>query len=122
LSELRPHLSKNIFLETVRRLSDSNNFKFAYILDGSVKAVAGFRIAEWLYSRYYLEIEDLITSEKERSKGYGGKLIDWLYKYASERNCQQLRLVSGVARESAHRFYLRKGMGFEGKCFTIRIE
>jgi GNAT superfamily N-acetyltransferase len=122
LSELRPHLSKNTFLKTVRRLSDSNNFKLAYIFDASVKAVAGFRIAEWLYSGYYLEIEDLITSENERSKGYAGKLFDWLYKYASERNCQQLRLVSGVARESAHRFYLRKGTGFEAKYFTIKIK
>jgi GNAT superfamily N-acetyltransferase len=138
VSELRPHLKREDFVSTVRRLAE-NNFKLVYLADlygkseeslssinsihsiHSIKAVAGIRIAEWLHSGRYLEIEDLITTQADRSKAYGSALFDWLLDYAKAHQCQQLRLVSGVARESAHRFYERKGMQFEAKYFSINI-
>lgn len=122
LVELRPHLSKTEFLSTIKRLEEKNNFKLVYLKDSTIKAVAGVRISEWLYSGQYLEIEDLITTQTDRSKGYGGALFDWLLAYAKTNNCQQVRLVSGVAREAAHRFYLKKGMIFEAKYFSINIK
>lgn len=135
LSELRPHLKREDFVSTVRRLAE-NNFKLVYLADSygkseeslssthsihSIKAVAGIRIAEWLHSGRYLEIEDLITTEADRSKAYGSTLFDWLLDYAKAHHCQQMRLVSGVAREAAHRFYERKGMQFEAKYFSINV-
>ncbi len=121
LLELRPHLNKSEFLNTIRRLEAQANFNLVFIKDPEIKAVAGIRISEWLYSGQYLEIEDLITTQTERSQGYGGALFDWLLQYAKSKKCKQLRLVSGVARESAHRFYLKKGMLFEAKYFSINI-
>lgn len=122
LAELRPHLAADSFVETVRRLEASANFRLVYLFDGAVKAVAGIRISEWLYSGRYLEIEDLITTHSARSKGYGGQLFDWVHQHAKANNCHQLRLVSGVARESAHRFYIAKGMVFEAKYFSLAIQ
>ncbi|MES2676650.1 MAG: GNAT family N-acetyltransferase [Pseudomonadota bacterium] len=122
LQELRPHLCKEKFVATIGKLAATTNFKLVYLTDSGVKAVAGIRISEWLYSGRYLEIEDLITTQSERSKGYGGILFDWLHDYAITHHCDQLRLVSGVARESAHRFYLRKGMIFEAKYFSMNIK
>lgn len=122
LAELRPHLTADSFVETVRRLEANTNFRLVYLFDDAVKAVAGIRVAEWLYSGRYLEIEDLITTHTARSKGYGGLLFDWLHQYAKAKNCHQLRLVSGVARESAHRFYIAKGMVFEAKYFSMTIK
>lgn len=76
---------------------------------------------EWLYTGKYLEIDDLITTEAERSKGYGAKLFDWLAGYAREQNCVQLRLVSGIQRADAHRFYQNMGMKFEAKYFWLNL-
>jgi GNAT superfamily N-acetyltransferase len=121
LAELRPHLAEDSFIETIRRLEASSHFKLVYLQEGTVKAVAGIRISEWLHSGRYLEIEDLITTHTERSKGYGGMLFDWLHQYAKTKQCRQLRLVSGVARDSAHRFYLTKGMVFEAKYFSMSL-
>lgn len=122
LTELRPHLAVDDFIDTIRRLEAGSNYRLVYLYDGAVKAVAGIRIGEWLYSGRYLEIEDLITTHTARSKGYGGLLFDWLHQYAKANDCRQLRLVSGVARESAHRFYLAKGMVFEAKYFSMSIK
>ncbi len=121
MAELRPHISADDFLPLIKRLSGNFNFQMAYLSDGEVKAVAGFRIAEWLAGGKYLEIEDLATSSGERSKGYGGALFDWLVEHAKEENCDQLRLVSSVKRFDAHRFYLNKRMIIEAHYFSMPL-
>ena len=119
--QLRPHLQEVEFLNAVNRLAEKTGFKLAYLIDGDVKAVAGYRVSEWLHAGRYMEIEDLVTSSAERSKGYGGQLFDWLLAQARLEGCRQLRLVSGVKRTDAHRFYLRKGMIHEAQYFSLNL-
>ena len=121
MAELRPHIQPSQFLPMVRRLTEVAGFQLAYLQDGGIKAVAGFRISEWLAGGRYLEIEDLVAQSNERSKGYGGELFEWLVKYAKEHGCRQIRLVSRVSRVDAHRFYLRKGMNLEAHYFSIDV-
>lgn len=122
MAELRPHVKPDEFLPTIKRLSETANFRMAYLFDGEVKAVAGFRVSEWLAGGKYLEIEDLAAKSGERSKGYGGKLFDWLVAYAKSENCRHLKLVSNVTRFGAHRFYLRKRMNIRAYYFTLDLE
>ena len=122
MSELRPHIPQDEFLPMVKRLAEIAGFQLAYLTDGEIKAVAGFRISEWLAGGKYLEIEDLAAKSGERSKGYGGALFDWLVEHAKENNCLQARLVSRVNRLDAHRFYLRKGMNLEAHYFSMNLK
>ena len=121
MAELRPHIRSDEFLSLVKRLSAIAGFQLACLTDSEIKAVAGFRISEWLAGGKYLEIEDLVVKSGERSKGYGGELFDWLVEYAKENNCLQVRLVSRVSRTGAHRFYLRKGMNLEAHYFSMNL-
>lgn len=121
VSELRPHLSQEGFMELVTRMQKNHGYQLAYVDDNGVKSVAGIRVAEWLYAGKYLEIDDLITAEGERSKGYGARLFHWVADYARKQQCVQLRLVSGVQRIDAHRFYQNKGMTFEAKYFSLML-
>lgn len=122
MAELRPHIEANEFVPKVKKLAEHADFKLAYLTDCQVKAVAGFRISEWLARGKYLEIEDLVTAEGDRSKGYGGQLFDWLVNYAREQNCDQVRLVSHVNRFDAHRFYLAKKMIIEAHYFSLPLK
>lgn len=123
MSELRPHLAAEDFLSRVKKLTDTTGLRLAFLRDdGEVKAVAGFRISEWLaFDGKYLEIEDLATKSGARSKGYGGALFDWLVAYAKKNGCTHLRLVSNVARRDAHRFYERKGMAHVAHYFSMNL-
>jgi GNAT superfamily N-acetyltransferase len=121
VSELRPHLSLEGFISLVERMRENHGYELAYLDDDGIKAVAGIRMAEWLYTGKYLEIEDLITTAAERSRGYGAMLFDWIANYARAKECIQLRLVSGAQRIDAHRFYLNKGMKFEAKYFSLNL-
>ncbi len=122
IAELRPHILPEEFLPLVKRLTEIARFQLAYLTDSEIKAVAGFRISEWLAGGKYLEIEDLVAKSDERSKGYGGELFDWLVEHAKQNNCLQVRLVSRVSRLDAHRFYLRKGMTLEAHYFSLNLK
>ncbi|MCU0753509.1 MAG: GNAT family N-acetyltransferase [Xanthomonadales bacterium] len=121
IAQLRPHLEEMDFVTTIERLSERTGFKLAYLLDRDARAVAGFRVSEWLHSGKHLEIEDLITNSTDRSKGYGRKLFDWLVAQARLEGCSQLCLVSGVKRIDAHRFYVRQGMVHEAQYFSLNL-
>jgi GNAT superfamily N-acetyltransferase len=122
MSELRPHVEPDEFLRRVKRQEAIAGYKLAYITDGEVKAVAGFRISECLAWGKFLYVDDLVAKSEERSKGYGGALLDWLIEYAREDGCEQFHLDSGVQRFAAHRFYLNKRMFIEGHHFGLKLK
>lgn len=122
MAELRPHLGRDEFVQTIKRLAKVADYRLAYLSVGGVKAVAGFRISEWLAGGKYLEIEDLVAASDERSKGYGGELFDWLVTHAEENDCDHIRLVSRVTRFGAHRFYLNKRMIIEAYYFSRQLK
>jgi ribosomal protein S18 acetylase RimI-like enzyme len=122
MAELRPHIQPDEFVPIVRRLAEFAGFQLSFLTDGEIRAVAGFRISEWLAGGRYLEIEDLVVKSGQRSRGYGSELFDWLLEHAKENNCRQVRLVSRVSRLDAHRFYLRKGMNVEAHYFSMDVK
>ena len=109
--------------EQVRRQMAASGFRLVYLTDeAEVKAVGGIRVAEWLARGTSLEIEDLVATEHDRSKGYGGKLFDWIVEHAKANGCKEVRLVSHVTRYRAHRFYLNKGMIIDAHFFSMPLE
>lgn len=122
MSELRPHIAPEDFLPQVRRQMSASGFRLVYLTDdGSVKAVAGVRVAEWLARGLSLDLEDLVATESDRSKGYGGRLFDWIVDHARSAGCTEIRLVSHVTRYRAHQFYLRKGMIIDAHFFSLPL-
>jgi len=108
MSQLRPNIKKEEFLSRVRE-QERTGYTLAFGQDsGRVVSAAGFRFVETLAWGKFLYVDDLVTDEAQRSKGYGDKMIDWLMEYAKENQCKEFHLDSGVQRFSAHRFYFRK--------------
>jgi GNAT superfamily N-acetyltransferase len=122
MAELRPHVPAEGFVPRVRRQMEVAGYKLAYLSDGGVKAVAGFRVSECLAWGKFVYVDDLVSKEGERSKGYGGQLFDWLVEYARGEDCDQFHLDSGVQRFAAHRFYLDKRMFIEAHHFGLKLK
>jgi GNAT superfamily N-acetyltransferase len=121
MRELRPHIPAGEFLARIRR-QEKDGFRLAFVEDGgAVKAVAGYRIFETLAWGKILYVDDLVTSERERSKGHGDRLINWLVAEARKHGCDQFHLDSAVHRFGAHRFYLRKRMDISCHHFSMKI-
>jgi GNAT superfamily N-acetyltransferase len=122
MAELRPHVQPDEFLQRVRRQIKVADYKLAYLTDGEVKAVAGFRVSECLAWGKFLYVDDLVAKSGERSKGYGGALFDWLVRYAKDVDCDEFHLDSGVQRFAAHRFYLNRRMMIEAHHFGLKLK
>jgi GNAT superfamily N-acetyltransferase len=110
MKQLRSHLSEQNFIDQVNRQTEGG-YRLAFVeVDGAVTSVAGFRISECLAWGVFMYVDDLVTDENIRSKGYGKVMLSWLLQYAERSGCKQLHLDSGVQRFGAHRFYLTHGM------------
>jgi GNAT superfamily N-acetyltransferase len=121
MAELRPHVPPDEFLLRVKRQAEIAGYKLVCVVDEEVKAAAGFRISECLAWGKFLYVDDLVAKSSDRSKGYGGALLDWLVEYARTEDCDQFHLDSGVTRFDAHRFYLNKRMFIEAHHFSLRL-
>jgi GNAT superfamily N-acetyltransferase len=121
MAELRPHIHRDEFLVRVKRQAE-DGYQLACIMDGEVKGVAGFRMSENLAWGRFLYVDDLVAKSQDRSRGYGGALLDWLISHARENGCDQLHLDSGVQRFDAHRFYLVKRMIISSHHFFIDLK
>jgi GNAT superfamily N-acetyltransferase len=121
MSELRPHLTADEFAARVLRQQVSG-YKLAFLeAEQTVQSVAGFRLMENLAWGRILYVDDLVTAEQSRSRGFGDALFDWLVEYAKSQNCRQLHLDSGVQRFRAHAFYLRKKMIISSHHFALTL-
>jgi GNAT superfamily N-acetyltransferase len=122
MSELRPHLNKDDFVPTIREM-EKGGYRLAYIEAGSnVICVAGYRIAHNLHMGKHLYIDDLVTAESYRSKGYGEKLLSWLKELAIKEGCSYLHLDSGTHRERAHKFYFQQDLTIASFHFSQKLE
>ncbi len=123
MRELRTHLATGAeFVEQVQR-QQTEGYRLAFLeTEGAVRAVAGYRIFELLFSGRTLYVDDLVTQAGERSRGFGGQLFDWLVAEARRQNCQAFSLDSGVQRFDAHRFYLLKRMQIAAHHFTLTLK
>lgn len=118
--QLRPHLTETAFVEQVKRQQKSG-YHLVYLEENGVKAIAGFRILEMLANGRFLYVDDLVSDDSERSKGYGKSLMNWLTDYARSQNCISLQLDSGTHRTRAHRFYFRQGMAITSFHFSLKL-
>jgi GNAT superfamily N-acetyltransferase len=123
MRELRPHFTdRKKFVERVRR-QQRDGYLLAFVeAGGEIRAVAGYRFLESLYSGRFMYVDDLVTREGDRSSGYGGKLFDWLLRQAREKKCANLELDSGVQRFDAHRFYFVKRMKISSYHFALPLD
>jgi len=122
MAQLRPHLSKEEFVHQVRR-QQQDGYRLAYLEDqGEIRSLAGFRMMEMLAFGKLMYVDDLVTAENHRSRGYGASLFDWLIARARADGCAQLHLDSGVHRFAAHRFYLMKRMEISSHHFSLKLD
>lgn len=122
MHQLRPHLTEEVFIEQVQRQFVEGYKLISLKTDGEVKALAGFRILEFLAWGKVLYIDDLITGAQTRKKGYASMLLRWLIQKAEATHCDQVHLDSGYMRHDAHRFYLKHGFKLHSHHFSLNLK
>jgi GNAT superfamily N-acetyltransferase len=70
--------------------------------------------------RPYALIENVITAEKYRNKGYATRILDYAKELAIKENCYKLMLMTGSKKESTLNFYKKAGYNKEDKTAFIQ--
>lgn len=110
IKELRPHLSLTEYLEIYAEAHKSNGYEIVAIEEeGNVVAAMGYRILFDYVRGKHLYIDDLVSTEKSRSKGLGAKLLKYAESVAKELKCKSLRLCTGIENERGIQFYEKNG-------------
>jgi len=121
IKELRPHLKQENFVETIRYMEEEG-YRLVFIEDNNeVVSVAGYRISTCLFKGKNLYIDDLVTANKARSKGYGERLITHLQEKAVNEKCHFYCLDSGTHRGEAHKFYFTQGFTIASYHFSKQL-
>ncbi len=105
--ELRPHLPVD-YLEKMRRvLSEA---RMALAVEG--EEVLGLAVCRWhedTFNGVKFYVDDLVITEKKRSRGVGKALLAHLEAIARGVGAEGMVLDSGTQRLQAHKFYFREG-------------
>ena len=123
MRELRTHLKDEAeFVARCRVQMAQAGWQLIYVEDGGVvAAVAGFRIQHMLFSGKTLYVDDLVTAESRRSKGFGETLMAWMENHGREQGCETFSLDSGTQRADAHKFYFRQGLPITSFHFAKKL-
>lgn len=115
--QLRPDLDDDYPAQIERMFAEGARL-VQLVDEGEVRAIGLWRVFETTYCGRRLEIEDLVSSEAHRSRGYGAALLRWFDAAAVSLGCPTTTLHSGVHRDRAHRFYFREGFHIMAFHFT----
>ena len=115
--QLRPALDSDYPAQMERILGEGARL-VQLVDEGEVRAIGLWRVFETTYCGRRLEIEDLVSSEAHRSRGYGAALLRWFDARAVALGCPTTTLHSAVHRDRAHRFYFREGFHIMGFHFS----
>jgi GNAT superfamily N-acetyltransferase len=110
MRQLRPKLEAAEFADRVA-VQQGEGYWLAYMEhEGAVVAAAGFRVMHVLWSGKTMYVDDLVTDEAMRSRGFGEAMLTWLMEQARKEGCETFSLDSGTHRHQAHAFYFREGL------------
>jgi len=122
VSQLRPEFDEARFLAQMhRQIAQGCRATVLYDAEGAPRAFACWRVLEMLAVGLHVYVDDLVTDQTVRSRGYGKAMLDWLKAEAERLGCVRLQLDSGTQRRDAHAFYLREGLRIEAFHFGIAL-
>jgi GNAT superfamily N-acetyltransferase len=122
MHDLRPHIGQHEFVERIRS-QQQQGYHLAFIRDESGPvAAAGYRYITNLAWGHFMYVDDLVTSDRARSRGYGAALLSWLHEEARRHDCGELHLDTGTWRGGAQRFYKREGMELTSYHFASKLD
>jgi GNAT superfamily N-acetyltransferase len=111
MRELRPHLTSEAeFVERWRRQCADGYRLLAVWRDETAVALAGWRVQENLVHGRFLYVDDLVTTETERSRGHGERLMTAIVAEGRRLGLARLVLDTPLSNVLGHRFYYRNGL------------
>ncbi len=109
INEMYPTISLEDYSNELDLMLLNNYKQIAVFEHEEMIGISGFWVGTKLWCGKYLELDNVFTSTKHRSKGVGDLIFTYLEKKALELNCTMLALDSYTDNFKAHKFFFKKG-------------
>ena len=114
LLEVYPNLQMEEYDRELDDMIPHNYGQVAVFIDNECVGLTGFWIGTKLWCGKYLELDNVVISSKNRSKGIGKFLFDFMEEKAKEEGCIMLALDSYTSNFKAHKFFYNQGFNPRG--------
>lgn len=119
-------LDQNKFDEIIDEMITRNQYQMLMVFakektEKKLIAVCGFWVSRMFYCGRYLQISNLIVSEKYRSNGVGKKILQQIENIALKHDCQKVILDSYTENKKSHSLYFKEGFYIRGFHFMKDI-
>ena len=121
MKQLRTDLDKHQYFELMDLMRKDGYRLFAYFQGEEMAAIIGISVRVNFYNKRHVVVHDLVTTELERSKGIGEKLLAFIHEWAKVNGAKYVALESALFRTDAHRFYEDK-FEYDKWCYSFRKE
>ncbi|MGZ3805322.1 MAG: GNAT family N-acetyltransferase [Pseudobdellovibrionaceae bacterium] len=122
MRELRTKLSVDDFLSLYHHANATCGYEIIALEENqTILALIGYRTMYDFVHGKHLYIDDLVTTQAQRSKGLGAKLLAYAEKVAIEFGCSGLRLCTGVNNELGKKFYEREKWEMRAVVYKKRL-
>ena len=109
MAMLRDRIQRETFLQEIRRQQLQGDELIGAFDEGRIVALAGVRRTHTLSRGEHLFVDDLVSDETLRGRGYGRALMKWLAERCVAEGIPRIYLDS---RNTAQGFYKKLGFQF----------
>ena len=122
MKELRPHLSFEDYIAIYNDSHATDGYEIVALEDqGQILALMGYRFLSDFVRGKHVYIDDLVSTEKARSRGLGAELLNFAEEIAQNSRCKSLRLCTGIENERGIKFYERNGWTKRAYAYTKKL-
>lgn len=115
--QLRPNLAHD-YADYLRRMF-AEGAEMAVLVEADiVRAVSVYRCFHTTFHGRRFYLDDLVTDESQRGRGFGATMMGWCEQRARDRGCDVFDLDSGTQRPRTHKFYFKLDFGIFAFSFT----
>jgi GNAT superfamily N-acetyltransferase len=118
VKELRCELDYSEFEDLIYDMRHQEYKMFGIFEKERLVTYAGVSILVNLYHKRHLYLYDLVTTSSLQCRGYGKKMMEYLYDYAAISQCENLVLSSALHKKEAHSFYEKEGFNKKSYLFV----
>jgi len=114
LLEVYPSLTLKEYGDELDDMLPHNYGQVGVFENDECLGLTGYWLGTKLWCGRYLELDNVVISEKHRSKGIGKLLFDFMEQKAKEEKCTMLALDSYTSNFKAHKFFYNQGFAPRG--------
>lgn len=105
-----------------RIMADENHHVVVGVVDGIIVSSCVLNVILNLTKNQcpYAIIENVVTHEDYRNRGYASQVLDFAREIAKNERCYKITLTTGSKRESTLRFYEKAGYNQDDKIAFIQ--